>query len=531
MRRAKRFLLSGLLLTVTTLFIRTVGVGYNIYLSGKLGAAGMGLFSLIMTVYNLAVTFGTSGISFAAMRMTAEAIGMGESATVRPIMRRCLLYGMTFGLASMLLLTCISGPVGRTLLGDGRTVRSLRLLAPSLPFLSLSTAIHGYFNAVHRVPKSAAVQVAGQLFRIAVTVTALSFSATENLESACACVSFGAAFGEVFSCALLGLLYTRDLRRHIPHSESEKSGLTRAMLHITLPMAISAYTRSGLLTAEHLLIPYGLRRSGVSAETALADYGTVHGMVFPLVLFPQAFLGAFCGLLIPEVAEEKARGNMERIRSIIRRVFATTLLFSFGCAGVMICFSSEFGNTVYASEAAGRYIRLVAPLIPVMYLDGAVDSILKGLGEQLYCMRVNIIDSLLSVVFAWLLLPIWGLQGYLVSVYICELINAALSIARLVKVGGVSPSLLRMLLLPLLSVFGATASVRVLFGLAHIVIPNDVCNLIVHAALSAIIYLLLLLATRCLNRDDLHWMRGLLHSKKEGRAHVSVQAAFFPFFI
>lgn len=530
MRRAKRFLLSGLLLTVTTLLIRTVGVGFNIYLSGRLGAAGMGLFSLIMTVYNLAVTFGTSGISFAAMRMTAEAMGTGESASVRPIMRRCLLYGMTFGLLSMLILTMISGPVGRNLLGDSRTVRSLRLLAPSLPFLSLSTAIHGYFNAVHRVPKSAGVQVAGQIFRIAITVATLTLSRTADLESACACVSFGAASGEVFSSVFLCLLYRGDLHRHIPQSGKPQNGLTRAMLHITLPMAVSAYTRSGLLTAEHLLIPYGLRRSGASAETALADYGTVHGMVFPLVLFPQAFLGAFCGLLIPEIAEEKARGNMARIRSIIHRVFATTLLFSFGCAGVMICFAGEFGNTVYGSAAAGRYIRLVAPLIPVMYLDGAVDSILKGLGEQLYCMRVNIIDSLLSVLFAWILLPIWGLQGYIVSVYICELLNAALSIARLIKVGGVRPSFFRMLLLPLLSVFGATASVRVLFGMANIVIANAVCHLIVHAALSVVLYLLLLLATGCLNREDLRWLRGLLHRRKDNRTLPVSHAALFPFF-
>ena len=49
-------------------------------------------------------------------------------------------------------------------------------------------------------------------------------------------------------------------------------------------------------------------------------------------------------------------------------------------------------------EVLSEYIKLLAPLIPLMYLDGSVDSMLKGLGQQVYSMRVNILDSLLSVV-------------------------------------------------------------------------------------------------------------------------------------
>ena len=47
-------------------------------------------------------------------------------------------------------------------------------------------------------------------------------------------------------------------------------------------------------------------------------------------------------------------------------------------------------TVIYPGTDAGRYIRLLAPLIPVMYIDTTVDSMLKGLGEQLYCMTVSI---------------------------------------------------------------------------------------------------------------------------------------------
>ena len=54
--------------------------------------------------------------------------------------------------------------------------------------------------------------------------------------------------------------------------------LTRRMLAVALPLAVSAYARTSLTTLEHLLIPRGLKSSGLSADRALAGYGIVHGM-------------------------------------------------------------------------------------------------------------------------------------------------------------------------------------------------------------------------------------------------------------
>jgi stage V sporulation protein B len=77
---------------------------------------------------------------------------------------------------------------------------------------------------------------------------------------------------------------------------------------------------------------------------------------------------------------------------------------------------------------------MLAPLIPVMYLDTAIDSLLKGMGEQLYCMKVNIADASLSVIFVYFLVPIFGVTGYAATIIIAEVINTALSITRLIRI-------------------------------------------------------------------------------------------------
>ena len=51
------FLRGAAMLTVCSLLMRTVGVGFNVYITGVLGAGGVGLFSLITSAYGFFSTF------------------------------------------------------------------------------------------------------------------------------------------------------------------------------------------------------------------------------------------------------------------------------------------------------------------------------------------------------------------------------------------------------------------------------------------------------------------------------------------
>ena len=65
-------LLNALLLTLANLAMRGVTMLFQAYLTGQLGAAGIGLLQLILTVNAFAVTVGTSGLRVAAMYLSAE---------------------------------------------------------------------------------------------------------------------------------------------------------------------------------------------------------------------------------------------------------------------------------------------------------------------------------------------------------------------------------------------------------------------------------------------------------------------------
>ena len=500
----KRFVFNGLLLTVVSLIMRGIGVSFNAYISNKIGAEAMGLFTLISTVYGFALTLATSGINLAATRLVSEALsevdndGIRHSSlktrAVRLVVVKCIKYSIFFGSISTILLFLGARLIGENILGDTRTVSSLRILALTLTPIALSSAISGYFTAVRKVYKNALTQVSEQLFKITLCVILLSRFFADDIESACLCIIIGGAVAEFFSLILQTVLYLSEKKDISDLSLPPESKLIRhKLLNIALPVAFSAYVRSALITIEHILIPRGLQKGGASRGDSLAAYGTVQSMVFPIIFFPSAILSSFAGLLVPEIARSNSDAKNPRIKRIINNVFETSLVFSIGTAGIMIFFSYELGNVIYPGTDAGLYIQMIAPLIPIMYLDTAVDALLKGLGEQVYSMGINIVDSLLSVILVLFLLPKYGITGYIITVYFTEFVNASLSITRLLTISDAKPNIIKLVFKPIASVIAASFTVRYLSQ--HISIPfsNGALCLIFSTSLTVSIYLFILL--------------------------------------
>ncbi len=492
-------------MTLTSLSLRSLGVAFNAFISRELGADGMGLFTLIMSVYGLSVTVAASGVNLAATRMCAKALANEDTTQLQGALKRCLAYAITCGIIACMLLFFGAELVASNWLGDGRCTRSLRLLAVSLPFIAASNVLHGYFTAVRKVSKSAATQIFEQIFKMGVTVAALLYIVPDGIEYSCMALVGGGALAEIMSFLMALILYLADRSGQKSGKVDKGTGraLTRELFGITVPIAAAAYVRSGLTTLEHILIPRGLRKNPLTADSALAIYGVLCGMVMPIIMFPTALLYSFTGLLIPEFAEETERKDSARVCYMISRSLGLTLIFSIGCAALMIMFSNELGMLIYASYDAGEFIRIMAPLIPLMYLDHAVDAILKGLGEQLYCMKVNIIDSAMCTLLVYLLCPRIGIYGYIVTIYIAESVNVTLSFARLVKVSGFLIGVTERFLKPILSAVGSAAILR-LFGLAEL--PCEWISFVGASALLIALYVLFLIGTGAVKRRDIKWL-------------------------
>ena len=208
---------------------------------------------------------------------------------------------------------------------------------------------------------------------------------------------------------------------------------TKRFFKICTPVAITSYIKSGLSTLKHMLIPVKLEESGLSCSNSLSKYGMISGMAMPIYMFPSVFINSFSSLLIPEITLFYEKKNYYKINKSISIVFKIALCFAFCVFGIFILFSKEIGIAIYNNYEVVFYLKVLSPILLFIYLDGIVDSILKGLNKQVGIMLCNILDSIVSISFICILLPNKGILGYIIVIYISEILNLSISMLQLKK--------------------------------------------------------------------------------------------------
>ena len=430
MKKRTRFIYNTALLTASGLLMRCIGCAFQVWLAGRIGADGIGLYQLMGSAAGLAVTFAVSGIGFGTMRLVSEQLGHDSTKGAFAAAGCCLLYALVFGCGSGLLLYRFAEPIGFLWIGDGRTVLPLRIIAAQLPCIAISAVFSAYFTACGRITAATLTGFAQQLMNVGLTWALLRTVPDSDIAKNCACIALAGALSEAAGCLVLAVLYLADRFRH-PSTGTVTRPLMGRLLGISLPLAISAYTRSGLSTLQHMLTPAGLRSAGLTSAQALSAYGIVHGMTLTVIYFPTCVLHVVAQLLIPHLTELQVKGRTAQIEQRCAKMLQLAMWYAAAMAVLLFVLADAIALGIYDTRAVADYIRILTPLVPVIYLDIIVDGCLKGLDLQLWSMGINILESAVSVALTWLLVPKYGIGGFVAVIYFNELFNFALSYWKL----------------------------------------------------------------------------------------------------
>lgn len=497
MKKIRIIFINGFISSITGLIMNTTGVWLNIYITKAVGAEVMGNFQLIMSVCTFAVTFAVSGVSFAAMRLVAEGLGRKNPADLKKTMAKCFLYAAAFGCVAFILLFLLSDILSARFINHSGAPACLRAFSVSLPAVAVLSAISGYFTAVRRVYKDSAVKIFVQLLRLALTIMLLSFKNADP----CLTIMAAAVSAELSGAVISILLYFSDRKKH----KEGGNGAPGKILPIAVPIALSTYLRSGIMTVKNLFVPTGLIKYGLSPKGAASAFGLIHGIALPAVLFPSAFLFSFSALSVPELARVYSENGYvpysRRITYMINRSIQLTMLFSVFASVFIFTFADSISAMVSTSPETKMFISVLSLIIPIMYLDNTIDNMLKGLNEQVSSMKFNIIDSSVSLILVLFLLPKTGVAGYIFIIALGEILNFIMSITRLKKITSFSVNLYKVVCLPYAASAVSCISAKLIFPFAPLWINVPLCILL---------YYVLSSAMGAFSKEDRRWLKDSL---------------------
>jgi stage V sporulation protein B len=156
-------------------------------------------------------------------------------------------------------------------------------------------------------------------------------------------------------------------------------------------------------------------------------------MAIPILFFPASFLTSLSTMLIPEMSEANAIGNKEKIRRTVDRSISITLTLSIFVSCVFFFNAHDIANIIYNNNDVGKIIKILSPIIPFMYLESVCAGMLKGLNKQVNMFKYNLLDSCLRIIAVLLLLPRFGIKGYLIIMIFSNVLTSTLNSRTLIR--------------------------------------------------------------------------------------------------
>ncbi|SHO53641.1 putative polysaccharide biosynthesis protein [Anaerocolumna xylanovorans] len=450
MSKSKSNLIKGtIILTLAGFLTRIVGFFYRIFLSNAMGAEALGVYQLVFPIYSICFTIFASGIQTAISTLVANELGKQRYTGIMKVLRNGGIISFSLALLLSFFTYHYSTFLAVHILREPATASSLRILAICFPFCGITSCINGYYYGLKKAGIPATTQLLEQIIRVLAVYFIAASAGGGNLKVTCDLAVLGIVFGEIASQLYnVGSMFLTKTSRNIRHLSSSYAalntsgsspmntkgdGLTRGLIKMSIPLTANRLLISILHSVEAILIPAMLKKYGLSSEEALSIFGVLSGMSLPFILFPSAITNSLSVLLLPTISEAQSAGQ----DSLIKRTSAITikysLLIGILSTGIFISFGNELGNLVYHNSLSGSFLIILAWLCPFLYITTTLNSIINGLGLVHLTFVGTVLGLIIRIVIIIALVPMQGINGYLISLLVSQLIMTVFGAYLVVK--------------------------------------------------------------------------------------------------
>ena len=388
----------ALVLTIANAYTRALGFVLRLVTARLMGAQALGVMELASSAVMLAITPVTAGVPTAMSRLSAQR-GADERAVLQAGLS--LVKRLTMWLIpGMLLLS----PGIAWLLGDMRTLPSILTSLPMIGLLGLCAVYSGWFYGRDDAATPALNECAEQTVRCVLAFLLLTCLAKRS-------VSLTAALPNLAEVAA-GIVVWWLFRSKSPRLTgiAPSPAIRREILRLTGPTTAARLCQTALRALNAVLLPVCLRRSGLSAEAATAQFGLLNGMAMPLLMLPGIVTGAICMVATPAVARQE--GQHTRLRHTMRQLLWSAAGVGIVAAvGLFIC-AGFISTHLYRESALAPLLRLMAPAALLMAVQQVQFGMITGLGVQNKALTGTVGASFLSLGVTALLCPLPGVRLY-----------------------------------------------------------------------------------------------------------------------
>ena len=520
--KKESFMSSVLILMISQVLIKILGLIYKLYLTNRegFGDKGNAIYSSGFQIYALFLTISSIGIPGALAKLVSEKIAIGDTKGAHRIFKIAF---VTFGLIGFLSSTILflgAGYISNTLLQIPEAELTLVALSPSIFFVSISCVIKGYFTGRENLKVTANSHTLEQFFKtvlsvIIVEMVALTTGTDTTIMAAGA--NLATTLATVLCFLYLYKYYSKmrkeiafELKRATKNKRTRIIKTIKQILSVSIPMSMTAILGTINKNIDSMTVVRGLK-SFLSEEQAKIQYGILSGKVDTLVTLPMSLNMAFATALVPSISSSKAIGDIETIRKRVSFSMLISMLIGMPCMIIMILFAKQILELLFPNATSGAFIYQISCLgIIFIVLEQTISGALHGLGKMLTPAIALGIGVIIKFILNMYLIPInpsdfflGGTAGAAISTVVCHAVALTIEFKILSKNINLKLDKNKFIVKPVIACL-IMGTITYIFNITLFQCLNENISTMLLILMCVIIYILLLIILRVFSEEEIY---------------------------
>lgn len=420
----KNFIKSSTILIIGGFITKLLGMLIKIVIARKIGSNGLGLYMLILPTFMLFINISQFGFPLSLSKLVSE-----DTRNNKKLYLSILPISLSINLLLIIFIIILSPIISNYFLHNKDTFYSILTISFVIPFTSISSICRSYFFGKNKMLPHVISNITEDLIRLLIIILTIDKVIHLGLPITVSYLIGINIISELSSIIILLLFIPKKIniqkQDFIPNKIYIKDNL-----RISLPTTSSRLIGSISYFLEPIILTSTLLKVGYSSSYIIKEYGIISGYVIPLILLPSFFTLAISQALLPILSKEYKIKNKKNIKKTLTLAIILSLGIATPATIILVRIPSLLLQTIYHTNEGLNYIRILAPICLLKYLESPLSISLDAFGKSKDNLKITIISAITRSLSLYLfsLLKI-GIN----SLIICIIINIFLTTSLLIK--------------------------------------------------------------------------------------------------
>lgn len=382
----EKFIKSTIILVIGGFLTKILGMIIRIITTRIIGLEGTGLYMIVMPTYGLFITIATLSLPIAISKLVSE-----NTRNNKKIVLGIIPIAMVINVLILFVLVFISPFISGNLLHNNKLYIPIVAMATTLPFITISNIIRGYFFGKEKMIPHVTSNIVEQILRLGMIIIITPYLLKYGIIITITGIILYNIISELISTIILFGFIPKNVKIYksdiVPNYDNLKD-----IFKISIPTTMGRIISSFSVFLEPIIITYVMLKTGYSNSEITNEYGIISGYVFPIVMMPQFLSAAISSALLPTISKYYADNNNKQIKKKLYQAIFISLVIGTLFAIIFMLFPKIVLNVMFNNSSGYHYLIYAAPIFVLTYIEGPIISTFQAINKADIIMKSSLIS-------------------------------------------------------------------------------------------------------------------------------------------